>query len=402
MLTNTSIKKLKPSEKCKPSRPDKHSDGHGLQLWVRHTGTKVFYSAYRFQGKQQQIQLGKYPVLSLADARSLNQTIKHQLANGINPKEEKEKQKQLTDKSNLFDAIAQQWYAERKETISPKTFIRNYNMYIRDIKPVIGHKHPNDVTKQDIIIIGKAVEDRGAYEMANRTISQTKQIFDYAINLEKATHNPCINIGKVIKAHKSQSMANVSLNELPQLLKDIDSYTGDLLVKQGLLLFAYTFVRTQELRMMQWQHIDLTEKVWRIPAEYMKMGLPHIVPLSNQVIDILTHIKAQEINSTYVFYNRYKQQPFSQNAFIQVLYRLGYKGKMTVHGFRHIASTTLHEKQYLHEAIELQLAHQKRDKVSASYNSAKHLPYRTTMMQEYADYLDQLKGGQIIHFPKQA
>lgn len=399
MLTNTSIKKLKPSEKCKPSRPDKHSDSHGLQLWVRHTGTKVFYSAYRFQGKQQQLQLGKYPMLSLADARSLNQTIKHQIANGKDPKEERKQQKQLSDVSNLFDAIAEEWYADRKLTISPKTYNRNYSMYLRDIKPVIGHKHPNDVTKQDIITIGRTVENRGAYEMAKRTINQTKQIFEYAIALEKTENNPCLHTGKIIKTHKSKGMANVSHDELPKLLRDIESYTGNELIKQGLFLFAYTFVRTQELRLMKWQEIDFNEKVWRIPAENMKMGLPHIVPLCSQAIEILQNIKEQEINNTYVFYNSYKKQILSQNAFLQVLYRLGYRGKMTVHGFRHIASTTLHEKQYLHEAIELQLAHQKRDKVSASYNSAKHLPYRTKMMQEY---LDQLKGGKLVIFPKQA
>lgn len=387
-LTHTTINKFTPTEKCTPNRPDKYSDGDGLQLWVRHTGNKVWISAYRWQGKQQTLTLGKYPILTLQDARKRNLEIKQMLADGINPKEKKKEQQANQDGTRLFDNIAQKWYAERKTYLAPSTFSRNYSAYERDVKPIIGNKLIDDITSPDILKIGKNVESRGANEMARRIMAEVGQIFKHAIRAGLVTHNPASDLSAAIKPHKTKNHSRITSKELPQLLKDIDDYTGHITVKLGLLFLCYTFVRTNELRFMEWSEIDWNDKIWRIPAEKMKMDRPHIVPLAPQVIEILKQIKALEFSDQYVFFNPSTRKPYSQNAFINALYQMGYKYKMTGHGFRGLASTTLHEQDYMHEAIELQLAHEQENKISKAYNGAQHLDYRRNMMNDWADYIN--------------
>lgn len=387
-LTHTIINKLTPSDKCTPSRPDKHSDGDGLQLWVRHTGNKVWISAYRWQGKQQSLTLGKYPVITLQQARQRNLEIKQQINEGINPKDKKKEQLAEQDGSRLFDTIAQAWYADRKTFLASSTFSRNYSAYMRDVKPVIGHKLIDDITSPDILEIGKSIEARGANEMARRIMAEVGQIFKHAIRIGVATSNPAADLSAAIKPHKTKNHSRIISKDLPKLLQDIDDYTGHITVKLGLWFLCYTFVRTNELRFMEWSEIDWNDKTWRIPADKMKMDRPHIVPLAPQVIDILMQIKELNFSEQYVFYNPSTRKPYSQNAFINALYQMGYKYKMTGHGFRGLASTTLHEQGFMHEAIELQLAHEQESKISRAYNGAQHLDYRRDMMNEWADYVD--------------
>ena len=387
-LTHTIINKLTPSEKCTPSRPDKHSDGDGLQLWVRHTGNKVWVSAYRWQGKQQSLTLGKYPVITLQQARQRNLEIKQLINEGINPKDKKKEKIAKQDGSRLFDTIAQAWYAERKTFLASSTFSRNYSAYTRDVKPIVGHKLIDDITQPDIVAIGKAVEARGANEMARRTMAQVGQIFKHAIRIGLATSNPALGSSGAIKPHRTRNHSRITSREIPQLLRDIESYGGHLPVKLGLLFLCYTFVRTNELRFMQWSEIDYEQKVWRIPANKMKMDRPHIVPLAPQVLTILEQIKQLGFSDQYVFFNSQTKKPYSQNFLINALYNMGYKYQMTGHGFRGLASTTLHEQGFMHEAIDLQLAHEQENKISRAYNGAQHLDYRKDMMNQWADFVD--------------
>lgn len=259
-LTHTIINKLAPSEKCTPSRPDKHSDSDGLQLWVRHTGNKVWVSAYRWQGKQQSLTLGKYPVITLQQARQRNLEIKQLISEGINPKDKKKEKIAEQDGSRLFDTIAQAWYADRKTFLATSTFSRNYSAYMRDVKPVIGHKLIDDITSPDILTIGKNIEARGANEMARRIMAEVGQIFKHAIRTGMATSNPAADLSAAIKPHKTKNHSRITSKELPQLLSEIDSYTGHMTVKLGLLFLCYTFVRTNELRFMEWSRSTGTIK----------------------------------------------------------------------------------------------------------------------------------------------
>ena len=394
-LTKTSINKITPSDKCTPSRPDKHSDGEGLQLWVRHTGNKVWISAYRWQGKQQTLTIGKYPAMSINDARQRNIQIKQLIADGINPKLDKKRQQAEIDGAKTFDTIAQRWHDDRKAHIAPTTYSRDYSQYQRDIKPFIGRLNIDDITAPDILAIGKTIEARGATDMARRAMRQTGQVFKQAIREGLITHNPANDLTEALQPHKVKHHSRITSQQLPKLLQDINAYDGDVLIKLGLWFMCYTFVRTQELRFMEWSEIDYKAKIWRIPADKMKMDRPHLVPLAPQTMAILEQIKALGFSDQYVFFNPSTRKPYSMNGFITALWRMGYKGRMTGHGFRGLASTTLHEQEYMHEAIELQLAHEKENKISKAYNGAQHLPYRINMMNDWANFIDDAYAGKI-------
>ena len=402
-LTDSQIKRLKPSDTCTPSRPDKYSDGNNLRLWVRSTGSKVWVCDYKYADKRQSLTIGKYPIMSLADARQRNQQIKELIAQGIDPKHDKKRQQADNNGSRAFDNIAQRWHEEHKTRVASTTYSRDYSQYQRDINPFIGHMNIEDITAPDVLAIGKTVEARGTPDMARRAIRQTGQIFKHAIREGLITHNPANNLTEALKPHKVTHHHRITTQQLPKLLQDIDAYGGHLLVKLGFWVLCYTFVRTKELRMMEWGEIDYKAKMWRIPAEKMKMGRPHIVPLAPQVIAILEQIKALGLSNKYVFYNTEHHQPYSENAFSNALKRMGYKDKMTGHGFRGLASTVLHEqdsKLDRHHAIEAQLAHEKENKVSAAYNGAQYLAYRINMMNEWANFIDDAYAGKmdnVIH-----
>ena len=394
-LTDSQIKRLKPSDTCTPSRPDKYSDGNNLRLWVRSTGSKVWVCDYKYADKRQSLTIGKYPSMSLADARQRNQQIKDLIGQGINPKQEKKRLQADADGTKTFDAIAQRWHDDRKAHIAATTYSRDYSQYQRDIKPIIGHMNIEDITAPDVLAIGKAVEARGASDMARRAMRQTGQIFKQAIREGLTNLNPANDLTEALKPHKVKHHSRITSQQLPKLLQDIDAYGGDVLVKLGFWFMCYTFVRTQELRLMEWSEVDYKAKIWRIPAEKMKMDRPHLVPLTPQTMKILQEIKAKGFSDKYVFFNTTTRKPYSTNAFITALWRMGYKGRMTGHGFRGLASTTLHEKEFMHEAIELQLAHEKENKISKAYNGAQHLPYRTKMMNEWANFIDNAYAGKL-------
>ena len=399
LLNDKKIKALLPSDKCTPNKPDKVSDGNGLQLWVRTTGSKTWVLDYRLNGKRQNLVIGKYPAMSLQQARLKNNEVRELIKQGIDPKA----QKYTTVDSgiNQFANLAQQWHDKRKTTIKAGTFSRDYSLYERDIKPFIGDKDITTITPLEILDIAHRIENRGAGDMARRAIGQIGQVFTYAMRLGIVTYNPTYKLSQALTPRQQKNFARITINQLPQLLSDIDSYKGDPLTKLGFYLLAYTFVRTNELRFMQWNEVDWQGKLWRIPAERMKMNRPHIVPLAPQVLDILKQIKDFGLSDTYVLFNSSRQQPYSENVFTNALKKMGYRDVMTGHGFRGLASTTLHERQYMHEAIELQLAHDSESKTSKAYNGAKHLPYRVKMMNERAKFIDDVKAGKmdnVIHF----
>ena len=399
LLNDKKIKALLPSDKCTPNKPDKVSDGNGLQLWVRTTGSKTWVLDYRLNGKRQNLVIGKYPAMSLQQARLKNNEVRELIKQGIDPKA----QKYTTVDSgiNQFANLAQQWHDKRKTTIKAGTFSRDYSLYERDIKPFIGDKDITTITPLEILDIAHRIENRGAGDMARRAIGQIGQVFTYAMRLGIVTYNPTYKLSQALTPRQQKNFARITINQLPQLLSDIDSYKGDPLTKLGFYLLAYTFVRTNELRFMQWNEVDWQGKLWRIPAERMKMNRPHIVPLAPQVLDILKQVKDLGLSDTYVFFNSSRQQPYSENVFTNALKKMGYRDVMTGHGFRGLASTTLHERQYMHKAIELQLAHDSESKTSKAYNGAKHLPYRVKMMNEWAKFIDDVKAGKmdnVIHF----
>jgi integrase len=261
-----------------------------------------------------------------------------------------------------------------------------------DVFPVIGHLSIHAVQTSHIRDIMITVETRGASDVAKRAHQSIGQIFRFAIARDLAGRNPAADFRPrdVLAATQSENFARVDEKDLPELLVKMDSYNGDALTRFGLKLLAYCFPRTSELIEAPWTEFDLDRARWEIPAGRMKMKTPHIVPLSRQAVEVLRALKLLTGNGRLVFPGaKDKEKPMSNNTLLYALYRLGYEGRMTGHGFRGLASTILNENDFDDEHVDLQLAHMKRNKVSAAYNHAKYLKQRTVMMQWWADYLDE-------------
>ena len=392
-LTDSIIKAAKPEDK-KYNLPD----GKGLVLFIEPSGSKFWRFRYKFHGKEKTLSLGEYPNVKLAEARQEHAKFKELLAQGIDPSENRKEQKRQAAiaAENSFESVARQWWNHWKHDKTERH--ANYTMrrMEADIFPVIGAKPVNDITAAQFIAMIRKVEARGALDIAKRVLTMCGQVMRYAVAHGVAERNPAADIkpADVLKPAKKTNHARLSEKELPELLRKIDGYDGQPLTRLAMRLMALTFVRTGELIGARWEEIDLTKREWRIPAERMKMKTPHIVPLSQQAIAVLEEIRKLAADDVLLFPSERRDgKTMSNNTIIYALYRMGYHGRMTGHGFRGIASTILHEQGFNHDHIELQLAHTQRDAVSAAYNHALYLEPRARMMQQWADYLDKLKAG---------
>jgi integrase len=252
----------------------------------------------------------------------------------------------------------------------------------------------------------KTIETRGARDIAKRALETTGQIFRYGIAHGYSKRNPASEIrpSDILKTTRKVNYARIDAQELPTLLRQIEVYPGTHVSRLAIKLMALTFVRTSELSGAKWSEFDLQAARWNVPEWRMKMRTPHIVPLATQAMEILGTVRELTGNSQWLFPgDRNPKRPMSNNTILKGLDRMGYKGRMTGHGFRGIASTILHEQGYPHEHIELQLAHAPRNAVSAAYNHALHLKARTKMMQDWADYLEMTqRGAKVLPFRSSA
>ncbi len=271
-----------------------------------------------------------------------------------------------------------------------------------DILPCLGARPIALIEAPELVAMVKAIEQRGARDIAKRALETTGQVFRYAIAHGYAKRNPVAEIrpSDILPSTRKVNYARVDARELPDLLRAIEVYPGTHVTRLALKLIALTFVRTSELIGARWAEFDLEAARWDIPAERMKMRTPHIVPLSRQALDVLNTLRTLTGESEWLFPgDRNAKKPMSNNTILKALERMGYKGRMTGHGFRGLASTILHEQGYNHEHIELQLAHAPRNAVSAAYNHALYLEPRAKMMQDWADYLEQAqRGGKVLPF----
>ncbi len=399
-LTTTAIQKAKPGLSAV-----KLSDGKGLYLLVTESGSKLWRWKYRVDGKEKVMALGAFPDVSLAQARDALGEARKLLAAGSDPmaKRKADKVARQLSAENSFATLARQWWEHWKATRSPSHTEYVMRRLEADVFPAIGVRPIDAIEAPELVAMVKAVAARGALDIAKRVLQTTGQVFRYAIAHGAAKRNPAIDIkpGDILAARKKTNYARVDGKELPDLLRHIEAYQGAAVTRLAIKLMALTFVRTSELIGARWAEIDLEAQRWDIPAERMKMKTPHIVPLSTQAVTVLETLKLVSGHSALVFPGeRNHEKPMSNNTILGALARMGYKGRMTGHGFRGIASTLLHEMGFNHAHIELQLAHQERDAVSASYNHATYLLERAKMMQHWADYLDASITGKVLAFKR--
>lgn len=396
MLTDTRVKTAKPQEKLY-----KLTDERGLHLAVYPTGSKLWQMRYRFDGKEKTASLGSYPEVSLAQARERRDQMRRLVAIEIDPVQAQRQAKvaKKVAQENSFEAVARTWFDGWKAARSARHVDSVIRRLEADVFPAIGKRPIAEIQAPELVAMMKAIEKRGALDIAKRCYQMTGQVFRYAIAHGLAQRNPASDVkpGDVLASRRKENYARIDSKELPDLLRKIEGYQGTPATRIAIKLLALTFVRTSELIEARWAEFDLQAGQWRIPAERMKMRTPHIVPLSLQAVQILQILHGVTGHSTLLFPGqRDHAKPISNNTILKALERMGFKGRMTGHGFRGLASTILHEHEFDHAHIELQLAHQERNAVSAAYNHATYLKQRKELMQWWADYLDQQLSGNVI------
>ncbi|MCF8177726.1 MAG: tyrosine-type recombinase/integrase [Sulfuritalea sp.] len=394
-LTDTAIRNTKPQAKS-----TKLADGDGLYLLVNPNGSKWWRLDYRIDGKRKTLSMGVYPDVSLKLARERRQEARSLLATGADPGEQRKAQKKAKAEigSNTFEAIAREWMATRGKEWTESYAGKTKSALERHAFPAVGARAITEITSPHLLALLRAIESRGIVDMAHRIQQHCGAIFRYAIATGRATNDPVPSLKGSLSTVKQEHYAALTdPAEYAALLRDIDAYRGEATTKAAMQLLALTFQRTKEVRFAEWSQFDLEGGLWRIPAEIMKMREAHIVPLSQQSIDVLKRMQPLTGEGRLVFPSSIsRERPISENTVVYALARMGYKGRMTGHGFRSVASTLLNEQGYRHDVIERQLAHAEKNAVRAAYNRAEYLPERKSMMQEWADYLDKLKAGAVV------
>jgi len=436
-------------------KPYKLTDRDGLYLFVQPTGARYWRRNYTFKGKQKTAAIGVYwtqeiaaapddatkkrPVMSLAKAREEVARQRALIRQGVDPADEKvviaEKARQEAQEARqarraaidaavarrkaekaqrataraTFRKVADEWMAEAEPGWTDQ-HARQVRQSLRDhVEPSIGSMPITDIGTDDIDKLLAAMLNKAKIETARRVRQRLSAIWEFAVLRKYTDRDPVTPIGRrfrasqkqALKANPRQNFAAVARHELPQLLRAMRSYAGDETTRTAMWLLALTFTRTTELRLATWSEFDLEAEAptWTVPVERMKVKVrgdqkagSHLVPLSRQAAALLVGLKARTGNGTLVFpQSRDLLKPISENAILHAISAIGFKGKMTGHGFRAVASTLLHEAHWADGAIEAQLAHEKADAVVAAYDRSQHLDTRRRMMQAYADMLDAIE-----------
>jgi integrase len=384
MLTDVAIRKLKPGEIRYMVRDDQ-----GLYLEVMPTGRKVWRIRVWVEGKEVKRTLGKYPAVTLAQARSKRDEIQQEIDAGQNPFQNRP--------ADTFEAVAREWLEKKVLPIRAPAHVETIvSRLTRFVFPALGPRQIATIQPADVLSLIRKIEAAGIHETAHRTLQICGQVFRYGVATGRCPRDVSADLrGALVPVLKKHHATITEPSKIGGLVRAIDGFDGSLIVRSALKLGLLTFVRPGELRRAEWAEIDLEKAEWRIQPEKMKMRRLHIVPLSSQAVESLEAIRIYTGDGRFVFpCLRTPDRPISENTVNAALRRMGYeKDEMTGHGFRSMASTILNENGWPADAIERQLAHVDGNSVRAAYNYAEHLDKRREMMQWWADWLEEQKQG---------
>jgi len=384
-LSDIQIKRAKPQEK-----PYTLNDGAGLSLLVEVNGAKGWRFRYRFIGKPKMISFGVYGEVSLAEARRKRDEARSMLAKGINPSDARKAEKIALRFSheNNFEAVAREWHSSKQSTWSGGYAKEVLGCLERDIFPYIGHRPVDQIEPLELLTVLQKIEKRGALEQASKIRRRCGEVLRYAVVTGRAKHNFAPDLAIALNKPKQNHFPFLTEKEIPDFVKALDGYQGSLLTKYATQLLMLTGVRTIELRAAEWSEFDLKNALWEIPKERMKKRRSHLVPLSTQAVEILKKLKVISGKYQLVFPGRNDvRKPMSDASINKVIKMLGYHGRLTGHGFRHMMSTILHEHGFDSAWIEIQLAHVDKNSIRGTYNHAQYLESRIKMLQWYGNYL---------------
>lgn len=395
--------------KCQNAKPGdkkyKLFDGKGLYLEVRPNGAKYWRLKYRFLGKEKLLALGVFPETSLCEARDKCLEARKLLDQNLDPSSAK---KQAVREAKLnaemtFKVVALEWHALNKDRWSKNYTYKTLKGLELNVFPFIGDRPIKDITPPELLSeCLRRIEKRGSLDIAGRTRQICAQVFRYAIQTGRCEWNPANNLQGALKTKRTEHFRSIDIKNLPALLNALERNEARLFerTRRAIWLSLYTFCRPQEIRMARWQDIDLEMKRWTIPAEFMKMNRDHVVPLCQEVIDLLKAQKKEvaTINTEWVFPSQVRpKNPMSDGTVNKAIKRLGYGEDMVAHGFRALARTTIREKLgYDSEIIEKQLAHKTRNPLGEAYDRTQFLSERTRMMTDWAEFINTLTSSQHI------
>ncbi|KAF7600360.1 MAG: integrase [Candidatus Dactylopiibacterium carminicum] len=399
-LTDAKIRTTKPADK-----PQKLADGGGLYLEVRPTGAKLWRYRYRIAGKENVFAIGDYPNIGLSDARELHRKARGLVEQGIHPSHNRQAERLANNaaNANTFEAVAREWMAKKSAGWTPYYLRQVENFLSGDVFPYVGKLPIRSVTAAHLLEIIRRIEGRGAETVALLVRQWSSAIFRYAVATLRADSDPAAALKGAIHRPKVEHRKPLSREQIAEFATALDEYGGYRTTVIALRLMLLTFVRTVELRKAEWSEFDLDRAEWRIPAERMKMREPHIVPLSRQAVELLRELHTHTGGRGLLFPNyRNPKECMTATTLNRALERMGFNGKDSIgfsaHGFRATASTILNEMGYQSDVIERQLAHAERNKVRTSYNQAEYMKDRRTMMQEWADMVENMmkpkEGGE--------
>ena len=390
-LTDTAVRNAKPKEK-----PYKLGDSGGLYAIVRPNGSKLWRYKYRLGGKANSRGLGKYPDVSLKEARLRRDECRQDVANGVNPRGRWKVEHAATGDGSpeeTFEAVAREWFPKQLPSWSEghaRTVEYRLSAYVY---PAIGKRSMKAVTAQDLLALLKPIEEQEKYETARRVLNVCQQVCVYAIATGRIAHNPAASVTPALtQAPPPTHFAAITdPKDIGPFLRKLHGYEGTRVVMSALRLAPLVFVRPGELRKAIWEDIDLTAAEWRFLVSKTKTDL--VVPLSRQAVQILRDLRPHTGEGKWVFPGPRNGRPMSENALAAAMRTMDVaKETMSVHGFRAMARTCLDEQLHFPPpVIELQLAHRVADSLGAAYNRTKHLPERKKMMAAWSDYLDALR-----------
>lgn len=391
-LNDRQIKNAKPAETGKKT---KLFDGGGLYLEVTPAGGKVFRLKYRIDGKEKTLTIGKYPTVSLAEARAAAENARRLLVSGQDPSEAKQQEKRERQAAalNTFESIARRWHSDNLIRWKENHAARVLRYFETDVFPVIGAMSIQEIRVSDIKVVIDGVMARGVNNTAEKIREWIGAIFDYAVMLEIVETNPAYSLRKYIPAKQTDHRPALPREELTEFFRRLILAEIEPQNRIALILNMLTFLRSTELRGGQWNEIDFDAAVWTVPAQRMKHEKtapkpPHAVPLADWTLELLAELKEITGNTPFLFPSRTKTDGFISDATIgRIIERMGYKGRVTPHGFRSLASSVLNEQGFNPDAIERQLAHIENNKIRAAYNRADYLNERKEFMQWYSDFL---------------
>ncbi|KTD58801.1 integrase [Legionella sainthelensi] len=395
MLTDAKIRALKIKD------GKRHTDMDGLVLEIRQSGKKVFIFRFQWNKKPQTITLGNYPHIGLADARKIVQSYRTLIAQGIDPRLQHSNEKPTI----TFKDVAEKWFQKNSHRWKDVTYKRHLKSLHRDIYPFIGNRPIDEITKAELLAIIHPHEIQGHHEVAHRLHDRLKSIFEYATGASITENYPFIGLKKALTPKpKVTNQYAISSHEAHNMLEAIKLSSASKINKLYVELLSHLFTRPSELRLAQWSEFNLQQAEWIIPAERMKMGVTHWVPLSHPVIKLLKELRTITGFTPYLFNSPSTKsyQPISETSARKLLHNIGYKGAHTLHGFRSLASTVLHEQSnFRSDAIEAQLAH-KIQGVRGIYLRADFKEERRSLMGWYSNWLSNgLHQDYLVNYKKE-